>query len=226
MQEGTPVRLYTPHTPVTTTDSHTEQVSTEYARARAREGDPSEVMAYAAAGGLRATPGMLAYIGQLMRQGMSKDVLLDVITQTFMAPRPSWHYFAAICRRLLAAGVRDLAALEADRAAHAGAQQGAPTAPAGGSAPQGPGPQYQPRRPVAGVQYTQRQYAPGELDELCFTHPDDLNPDPAPAPAPRPARPPALRPCKEVGAHRFSQREYTDEELDKLLFSDLDDLQP
>ena len=178
MQERTPIPLYAPRTTDDIEPTQSSSTSTEYARARARE-DAAELLQYAVDGGLPGTAGMAAYIGQLLQRGLSKDVLMDAITQTFLAPRPSWHYFAAICRRLQAAGIRSMEALDADKADHArkAAEAAAARAAAidAAATKQVARPQYLGKRTSAHL-VSQREYTDGELDELLFTDPDDLNP--------------------------------------------------
>lgn len=96
--------------------------STDYAcacagaRVRTREEEAQDrqtiaaLMAYAREGGLPDTPPMRAYCLRLLAAGMDARVLWDVMDETMMAPRPSWHYYAAIMRRLQAAGIQTYAA--------------------------------------------------------------------------------------------------------------------
>lgn len=63
-------------------------------------------MAYAKDGGLPDTPAMRAYNRRLLASGMSIRVLQAAMDETMMAPRPTWHYYAAIMRKLEARGIK------------------------------------------------------------------------------------------------------------------------
>lgn len=71
-----------------------------------REGQLDRLMAYGKDGGLPATPAMRAYLRRLWDAGMSIRVLTAVMDETMMAPRPTWHYYAAIIRKLEAQGIK------------------------------------------------------------------------------------------------------------------------
>lgn len=64
------------------------------------------LMAYAKDGGLPDTPAMRAYNRRLLASGMSIRVLQAAMDETMMAPRPTWHYYAAIMRKLEARGIK------------------------------------------------------------------------------------------------------------------------
>ena len=71
-----------------------------------REEQLGRLMAYGKDGGLPDTPAMRAYLRRLWDAGMSIRVLTAVMDETMMAPRPTWHYYAAIIRRLEAQGIK------------------------------------------------------------------------------------------------------------------------
>lgn len=71
-----------------------------------REQQLERLMAYAKDGGLPDTPAMRAYNRRLLDADMSIRVLMAVMDETMMAPRPTWHYYAAIIRKLEAQGIR------------------------------------------------------------------------------------------------------------------------
>lgn len=71
-----------------------------------REQQLERLMAYAKDGGLPDTPAMRAYNRRLLDADMSIRVLMSVMDETMMAPRPTWHYYAAIIRKLEAQGIR------------------------------------------------------------------------------------------------------------------------
>lgn len=71
-----------------------------------REQQLDRLMAYAKDGGLPDTPAMRAYNRRLLDADMSIRVLMAVMDETMMAPRPTWHYYAAIIRKLEAQGIR------------------------------------------------------------------------------------------------------------------------
>ena len=71
-------------------------------RTRARAKTPIDgLMAYAEQAGLPDTPAMRAYNMRLLDTGFELEVLWAVMDETMMAPRPTWHYYAAIMRRLI-----------------------------------------------------------------------------------------------------------------------------
>lgn len=94
-----------------TVDTEKDTSSTT-TRTRAREEiahDEQQIdrlMHYAKDGGLPDTPAMRAYNRRLMDGGMSIRVMMAVMDETMMAPRPTWHYYAAIMRRLESQGVK------------------------------------------------------------------------------------------------------------------------
>ena len=66
-------------------------------RTRAREETIIDgLMAYAERAGLPDTPAMRAYNMRLLDTGFELEVLWAVMDETMMAPRPTWHYYAAI----------------------------------------------------------------------------------------------------------------------------------
>lgn len=70
-------------------------------RARTRKETPIDgLMVYAKRAGLPDTPAMRAYNMRLLDDGFELEVLWAVMDETMMAPRPTWHYYAAIIRRL------------------------------------------------------------------------------------------------------------------------------
>lgn len=71
-----------------------------------REQQLDRLMAYAKDGGLPDTPAMRAYNRRLLDADMSIRVLMAAMDETMMAPRPTWHYYAAIMRKLEAQGIR------------------------------------------------------------------------------------------------------------------------
>lgn len=71
-----------------------------------REQQLERLMAYAKDGGLPDTPAMRAYNRRLLDDDFSIRVLRAAMDETMMAPRPTWHYYAAIMRRLEHQGVR------------------------------------------------------------------------------------------------------------------------
>lgn len=71
-----------------------------------REQQLDRLMVYAKDGGLPDTPAMRAYNRRLLDAAMSIRVLMAVMDETMMAPRPTWHYYAAIIRKLEAQGIR------------------------------------------------------------------------------------------------------------------------
>lgn len=96
----------------TDTEQPVRQPDTSSTTTRAREEIELEeqqlgrLMAYAKDGGLPDTPAMRAYNRRLLSAGMSIRVLQAVMDETMMAPRPTWHYYAAIIRKLEAQGIR------------------------------------------------------------------------------------------------------------------------
>lgn len=71
-----------------------------------REQQLDRLMVYAKDGGLPDTPAMRAYNRRLLDADMSIRVLMAAMDETMMAPRPTWHYYAAIIRKLEAQGIR------------------------------------------------------------------------------------------------------------------------
>ena len=65
-----------------------------------REQQLDRLIAYAKDGGLPDTPDMRAYNRRLLDADMSIRVLMAAMDETMMAPRPTWHYYAAIMRKL------------------------------------------------------------------------------------------------------------------------------
>lgn len=175
MTRGTHIQFWTPQTPQETREKERQRVTSTTTRAHARGVDADAVLAYAAAGGLPETPGMRAYIGRLMA-AMEPEVIIAAIDDTFMAPRPSWRYFAAICRRLEAEGIQTRAQWDADAAAFAAAGRRV-DAGGGQPAPSRAPVTERPSKEVGAHRYTQRSYTDEELEKLLLQTPlDELRP--------------------------------------------------
>lgn len=85
----------------TDTEQPVRQPDTSSTTTRAREETPVDgLMLYAKRAGLPDTPAMRAYNLRLLDDGFELGVLWAVMDETMMAPRPTWHYYAAIIRRL------------------------------------------------------------------------------------------------------------------------------
>jgi len=65
------------------------------------------------------TPVIQRQLAELIRDGMSVDVIRMAIDETQMAPRPSWAYCAAILRRCENSGIRTLAQWQEDKRQYA-----------------------------------------------------------------------------------------------------------
>ena len=55
-------------------------------------------------------------IERALMNGVKPDAILNAITETGMAPRPSHAYLSAILTRYMMMGITDMAAIEAERA--------------------------------------------------------------------------------------------------------------
>lgn len=84
------------------TERPVREQGTSSTTTRAREETMIDgLMAYAERAGLPDTPAMRAYNMRLLEAGFELEVLWAVMDETMMAPRPTWHYYAAIMRRLI-----------------------------------------------------------------------------------------------------------------------------